>query len=64
MNTYLYYGILGALVLCNFFFGGNIWTAGLIVAGAALAQHDARLDCQKQVDEAVAELERYYDSGA
>lgn len=53
MNNYLYYGILGLFVLINFLLGGNSWTAGLIIAGSALAQHDARIDCQRQIDEAI-----------
>ena len=60
MNNYVFFGLMLALVLANFAVGGNIWTASFIILSAALSQHDARLDCQNQVDRLVEKLKELY----
>lgn len=61
MNNYLFYGSMVLLLLLNFVLGGNIWTGVFILFASGISQHDARLDCQRQLDSFVEKMEKEYD---
>lgn len=62
MNNYIYYSIMILLLVANFVIGGGIWTGVLIIASGTLAQHDARMDCQKQLGTFVKDTSEKYAS--